>query len=636
MTEIQTAISQARQNGSVSFSWNKKGLEALPASLFEWEGLKHLSLENNEIERVPADLGKLINLETLNLNGNKLKSLPNEIGLLLKLRRLDLDKNQLQDGLPSLPPTLEIIHLQGNGLKAVPHVLRHCSRLGKLNLANNALQRIDFQEELPANLQEALIGQNQITELKNLGAPKTLLELDLSDNQIIHLAVAVKGSKLERLILKGNQLKELSDSLSSLRRLAVMILDYNHLKTLPSWLGKLKQLNEISVACNQIETINWEKDTCPPWLYRLDLSGNRFFAWPHSLSYLSKLVSLKINKTPLTLLDGTLLPAKLTRLEANQTNICVIEALEKCTELERLELSGCQLEGSLTLKLPPKCSVINLENNNLEKLQLQGSPARLTEMRIAENRLKTISFDQPLPALRQLDLSKNQLSKLPDSLSASSALERIDLPHNCFSEVPQVLEGLPSLAILTLSYNQIGLVPDWLSRKRTLQCLWLDHNEIKQFPTGLTKGQKNKTWPWLLTLQGNPIDAASSSTFPEDLATLRLGETKLLQLPPLLPDLESLLGHLKPLTFKIWFSAKVFNLQIGKETISFYYPEWESLKLENGSLHFHQQCADDPVSIQTAPLSDLELDSLMGLMETIQPNALLHYYWDAHECLDIL
>jgi len=55
-------------------------------SLWEFEHLTALYLNDNQLLRLPADVGMLTSLRTLDLSSNKLRSLPAELGELIQLR----------------------------------------------------------------------------------------------------------------------------------------------------------------------------------------------------------------------------------------------------------------------------------------------------------------------------------------------------------------------------------------------------------------------------------------------------------------------------------------------------------------------------------------------------------------------
>lgn len=55
----------------------------------------------------------------------------------------------------------------------------------------------------------------------------------------------------------------------------------------------------------------------------------------------------------------------------------------------------------------------------------------------------------------ELNLSHNQMSKLPDELADLAELERLDISHNAFTSLPHVAYKTPKLAILNAHHNFI-------------------------------------------------------------------------------------------------------------------------------------------------------------------------------------
>ncbi|XP_067627816.1 CCR4-NOT transcription complex subunit 6-like isoform X2 [Eurosta solidaginis] len=86
-------------------------------SLWEFEHLTALYLNDNQLLRLPADIGLLSNLRTLDVSSNKLRSLPAELGELIQLRELLLNNNYLR----VLPYEIgKLFHLHVLGLMGNP------------------------------------------------------------------------------------------------------------------------------------------------------------------------------------------------------------------------------------------------------------------------------------------------------------------------------------------------------------------------------------------------------------------------------------------------------------------------------------------------------------------------------------
>jgi len=86
-------------------------------TLWQFEHLTSLYLNDNCLMRLPPDIGMLTNLRTLDVSSNKLRSLPAELGELIQLRELLLNNNLLR----VLPYELgKLFHLVILGLHGNP------------------------------------------------------------------------------------------------------------------------------------------------------------------------------------------------------------------------------------------------------------------------------------------------------------------------------------------------------------------------------------------------------------------------------------------------------------------------------------------------------------------------------------
>ncbi|XP_031778643.1 leucine-rich repeat-containing protein 40 [Nasonia vitripennis] len=86
--------------------------------------------------------------------------------------------------------------------------------------------------------------------------------------------------------------------------------------------------------------------------------------------------------------------------------------------MRHTELKSCDLSGNVITKIPPKFAV---------KFSL----------------------------ISELNLSHNQMSKLPEELSELQALERLDISHNAFIALPMVTCRIPQLKRLLANNNSI-------------------------------------------------------------------------------------------------------------------------------------------------------------------------------------
>jgi hypothetical protein len=87
--------------------------------------------------------------------------------------------------------------------------------------------------------------------------------------------------------------------------------------------------------------------------------------------------------------------------------------------------------------------------------------------------------------LKELDLSKNKLSQIPEKFSSFQVIEKLDLGRNKFENFPLVICQLPLLKTLHLDRNQITLLPEQIADLQALEYLDLYANGIEQFGEGI-------------------------------------------------------------------------------------------------------------------------------------------------------
>lgn len=89
--------------------------------------------------------------------------------------------------------------------------------------------------------------------------------------------------------------------------------------------------------------------------------------------------------------------------------------------------------------------------------------------------------------IRKLDLSSNNLAKIPNGVFKMKKLNYLDVSHNELKKIPPSIEKLSYLKELNLSHNQLSFLPEDFTYIRYLEVLNLSHNEFKNFPNELIK-----------------------------------------------------------------------------------------------------------------------------------------------------
>jgi len=150
-----------------------------------------------------------------------------------------------------------------------------------------------------------------LTGTKHLSISQSLSALP---EDILSLA-----DSLEILDLSNNQLRELPNSLSKLKKLKIIFLSNNQFEVLPEVLGQCEHLEMIGIKSNKIHTV--PSNSLPPKLRWLTLTDNKIETLPNSLGERPSLQKLMLAGNQLTQLPATLsqsLNLELVRISANQ------------------------------------------------------------------------------------------------------------------------------------------------------------------------------------------------------------------------------------------------------------------------------------------------------------------------------
>lgn len=141
----------------------------------------------------------------------------------------------------------------------------------------------------------------------------------------------------------------------------------------------------------------------------------------------------------------------------------------------------------------PQCVVqlrslqtLNVAHNQITAIDDLGNIDGLTYFNASGNRLKT--FPAPLlknSHLKILSLACNEISTIPPEIVKISTLDSLDLSTNAISDFSAVV-SCAGITELNLSHNQIVKIPKNLSSMQCLQDLNLSQNKIQEFPFDVT------------------------------------------------------------------------------------------------------------------------------------------------------
>ena len=121
-------------------------------------------------------------------------------------------------------------------------------------------------------------------------------------------------------------------------------------------------------------------------------------------------------------------------------------------DLSHNHLSEITLEDNVLSNI----TELNLDTNQISKLDARKLPNTITELNLNNNQLTEIDFTiRNLSDLKIFHLENNQISRISEGIAELRALEEIKLAGNQFMEIPSSLKFLKGLKELDLSRNQI-------------------------------------------------------------------------------------------------------------------------------------------------------------------------------------
>lgn len=269
---------------------------------------------------------------------------------------------------------------------------------------------------------EGILGEEEL--------PVTSMDISYENHVTITDSI-LKHKKLEHLIARNCQLKNVPKNIDDLRSLKTLRLPQNDLYFLPKSIRGLWELTELDLDTNHFSSIDYSLGRLPN-LKRLELSHNKFKTFPNELLSLKKLeyLDLSINR--------------ISTLNAN--------------------LSGV-----------PNLKTLNFRNCNLKTFFIGSSNTHgLQEVELSNNDISNGNFGFPsdkFQALKTIRLAWNDLTFTPKELLEVSSIETLDLGYNQISSLPKELRNLTSLKSLNLKYNKFKSLPSVLFELSTLEYL---------------------------------------------------------------------------------------------------------------------------------------------------------------------
>ena len=130
---------------------------------------------------------------------------------------------------------------------------------------------------------------------------------------------------------------------------------------------------------------------------------------------------------------------------------------------------------------------LNVSNNELTSLPESISAlSRLTKLIVFRNQLTSLPENiGALPQLTELDVSSNQLTSLPKSIVDLSQLTEFSVSNNQLVRLPENIGTLSQLTHFSVSNNQLTSLPESIGDLSRLKTLWAFTNQLTNLPESI-------------------------------------------------------------------------------------------------------------------------------------------------------
>lgn len=300
-----------------------------------------------------------------------------------------------------------------------------------------------------------------------------LERLNLSHNNLASLhGEIICLNNLKILDCRYNKINgsDVPVELFNINTLTVLDLSHNNLKVIPKNLENCKSLTVLNLSHNNLKTIGEQLFVHLTGLLYLDLSDNELKTLPPQLGRLSNLKTLILSNNP---------------LEEHK-----MRQLERLKSIRTLHLANTHRNVN---NIPSVFGeLINLVELNLSSNQIVRVPEDLIHLKelrrlnLSENLVDKMpeDFGNWWPNLETLNLSSNNLKEIPNSLCKMCNLKRLYLNDNklTFEGLPAALGKLHQLEVFMVARNDLELIPESIFRCGRLKKLILTSNKLITLP----------------------------------------------------------------------------------------------------------------------------------------------------------
>eukprot|EP00961_Rhodomonas_salina_P121756 1639439-Rhodomonas_salina.1 len=435
---------------------------------------------------MPHALGNLSAIVDLQLQGNKIEPLENEI--LEKGRNFVARFNVRQyEAVKS-----NVLDLSVLALRSIPERVFQSFAVTNLSLANNMLTEIPPEIHHLTNLVVLDVSCNFLSTLPVDMASMALQRLLMAENKLITVPAVVheigawkktfKGTSgiasVKELDVSRNRVISLPSGIEKMLMLEKLILDNNKINALTYVIGVLSQLQVLNVAFNEIATVPTEIGLCTA-LTELFLDDNKLLHIPGSIGNLTQLRLLGFSNNAITTMPLSF--SALTRVERLYSDGNPLEVPSHDIR-KRGGMSMLKYMGAVNMSVDT--NVLSLASFCLEEIPREifvyKAVTALTRLSLLDNILTELPEDicERMHALCVLDLSRNLLTSLPNSVTKLVQLTTLYMRDNRFVHFPWILWSLTGLETLSVSDNSVEAIPGEVMKLKKLESFQFAGNPI--------------------------------------------------------------------------------------------------------------------------------------------------------------
>ena len=351
-------------------------------------------------------------------------------------------------------------------------------------------------------------------------------------------------SKVTRLYISNNQLRQIERTAFSSLTLNDLYLDHNRLQSIsniifPSSLRSLSFSNNVLPSFSGLHFTNPQSNS----LQRLDLSNNPIRTISSgAFSNLSYMHRLDLSRTSLMSIGHTTFPSSLSKLselrlsDNDFTNIAG-DAFSHLPQLYEIYLTNASLTSLDHITFPSYLGSLRVTDNaitSISALKFTNSSSHLIHLDLSNNPITNIGSKafSNLTELEYLYLSNALLTHIPTNIVSMATLQYLVLSGNPITYISKdAFTNLTNLEVLHLSNTSLTSI-DHVVFPSTLEYLILSNNAITSV-SALNFTTPNSSRLERLDLSNNPIIDISNDAFSHlsDLNSLSLFNTSLTRLP---------------------------------------------------------------------------------------------------------